>query len=675
MKFINVRVIEFSIAVTCGVIFSDTGWTHFPVRMLLPIPVLFAIGIWHWNRNQISIPSWYTMLTFFCFFLIGFVLHQINQPEFQTTHFSKDENYASRTFHIFQITEILKSTKFHDRYEAKLLSSSEDIKTGKILLGIVNEKNEPTYQIDDRLLIYASIAPIPDSKNPYQFNFRGHMAHQGIHHQILASSCYIAKLKEHGFTLRGQADKLRTYLIRKLDSTSLGEKEKSIVKALILGDKKSIDGKLYEHYVAAGAIHILAVSGLHVGIILMLLNFIFSPIKRFRGGKWIRAILILFGLWAFAFIAGLSPSVVRAATMFSLFIISDLSNRPTNSINTLFLSYFLLVCINPNWIFQIGFQFSYLAVGSILWIQPKLDNLWKPHFWIAKKLWEISTVSLAAQIGVAPLSIYYFHQFPGMFLITNLLILPFLSVLLIFGLTVILLAAIDSLPEVIARSYNELVVVLNSTIRTLAEQNLFLFENLSFSGWTLYITYIIIVSIILGWQTRHRKWGYLILASIIVLLIHSFYSKYWAKDEWILFHLSGKTLMTYQSNNEIQIYQSSSSYFNHNNFPLNSYLKEKGITCSEIDKLPSVFDLNGDTYIILDSIGVMPKRKASIVILTHNTKVHLERLIDSLMPKLIIADGSNYKSRLDLWKATCKTKKIAFYSTFENGAYRLLMSR
>ena len=240
--------------------------------------------------------------------------------------------------------------------------------------------------------------------------------------------------------------------------------EIEIVKALILGQKKDINKQLYSDYAAAGAIHILAVSGLHVGIIYFILITLLRPLKRLFKHELIISIIIVISLWGFAFLTGLSPSVIRAVTMFSFFAFAKAINRETNTINTLFLSYFTLLIINPLWLFHIGFQLSYLAVLSILWLLPLFNKVYCPKNYFARKIWDIFTVTLAAQTGIFPLSIYYFHQFPGLFFMTNLIILPFLGVLLGGGIILIILSIFNVIPEWFALTYNYLIKFMNSKV-------------------------------------------------------------------------------------------------------------------------------------------------------------------------------------------------------------------
>ena len=160
---------------------------------------------------------------------------------------------------------------------------------------------------------------------------------------------------------------------------------RSVIKALLLGQRNDLSTELLDSYKNAGAIHILALSGLHIGILLLLLNYLFYPLTYLKNGIIFKTVLVLLCLWSFAFVAGLSASVVRAVTMFSFFAYGKALNRVNNGFNLTAISAFGLLFFNPNYLFQVGFQLSYAAVIAIIWIYPKLQRFWYPSSLFMKK--------------------------------------------------------------------------------------------------------------------------------------------------------------------------------------------------------------------------------------------------------------------------------------------------
>ena len=297
------------------------------------------------------------------------------------------------------------------------------------------------------------------------FNYKKYLEKQQVFHQMYVKENEFVQLLKSKLTLKGHASLFRNRINVALKKHGFKDNELGVINALLLGQRKEIDTDLLDDYANAGAIHILAVSGLHVGIILLILNFLLKPMERLKYGKTIKLFCVVFLLWSFAFVAGLSASVVRAVSMFTAVAIGWQVNRPSNIYNTLVISMFILLLMHPFFLFDVGFQMSYLAVFSIVWLQPLFYRIWSPRFKLVDYFWKLLTVSFAAQLGVLPLSIFYFHQFPGLFFLSNLLIIPILGVVLIGGILTIMLSLIDLLPQFVADIYVEIIKLMNTVIQ------------------------------------------------------------------------------------------------------------------------------------------------------------------------------------------------------------------
>lgn len=568
-----------------------------------------------------------------------------------------------------KIIEVLKLNRFHSKYFAELFRLNCEEVSGKILVNIRKDSLHKVFKVDDLLLISSEIEAVATTSNPHQFNYKKYLKNLGVHHQVHISEKQILQRSVGITTVKGFSENIRNHIIQKLSKTPIEKEQRVIIQALILGQRKDISKEMYGEYAAAGALHILAVSGLHVGILFLIFSWLLKPIEYFKFGKQTKSVLILLFLWGFAILAGLSPSVVRAVTMFSFFALAGMLNRPTNSFNTLFLSFFVLLVFNPNWLFHVGFQLSYTAVFFILWIQPKMYKLYIPKFYLDQLLWGIITVTLAAQIGITPLSLFYFHQFPGLFFITNLVILPFLTILLAGGLLVVLLTVCNQLPTSLALGYNWLIKQLNSFIRWVANQEAFLFDDISFSFSIMVASYFLIFAFILWWKIKKNTGLIYVLTSFTMLFgVIVWENESSRKEQLVVFHKSRNTLLGYQKDRALTLFQNDT--LNHfNQFPVKSYRVGSRITGYTSELLPEVFRYQNKTVLRLDSLGVYPSEKIDIILLTNSPKVHLERLIDSVHPFLIVADGSNYTSYVHRWKATCIKRKIPFHHTGEKGAY------
>ncbi len=253
-------------------------------------------------------------------------------------------------------------------------------KTGLVLLNIQKDTLSSLLNVDSKLLLKPVFKELVPPLNPHQFNYKSYLFKRGIYHQIHTENKRFIILKPESMTLFGFSAKLRTQVQEALKIYNFKKSELAVINALLLGQRQAVSKELITDYQRAGAIHILAVSGLHVGIILLILSFLLKPIERMKYGTFLKTVCIVILLCTFAFIAGLSASVVRAVTMFTFLAIGLFFRRKYVIEFSFITSLFFLLLINPMFLFEVGFQLSYLAVFGILWTQPKIYSIWKPTF-------------------------------------------------------------------------------------------------------------------------------------------------------------------------------------------------------------------------------------------------------------------------------------------------------
>ena len=670
MKFINFAVVKFSLFLVLGILMAHFfPIPFFSLSILIAVFILLFI-LWWTARKQLIQHIYFGISSYVCFFIVGILCYQMKMPDYQPRHYynsSLDDSY-----HLIQIKIIqnLKADKFNTKYFGIITAVDGKIKTGKILLNIKKDSSITTFLSDENILVYSVISRIQKPQNPYQFDYSRYMELQGVHGQLRFSEEDIITRSSGRKTVFGTAQNIRSAVIEKLRKSNMTRDELSILQALVLGEKKDIDPELYNNYAAAGAVHILAVSGLHVGILFVILAFLFKPIRRIRFGIYFHSIVVVLLLWGFAVLSGLSPSVTRAVTMFSFFALATLLNRKTNAINTLFLSLLLLLIINPLWLFHVGFQLSYLAVFFIVFLNPIFKRVGYSRYWLLRKIWSIVSVTLSAQIGVLPLSLYYFHQFPGLFLLTNLVILPFLSILMCGGLVVVFLAIINSLPDWLSEWYNVAIEGLNSFIYWIAGQDKFLFQEIHFSLIKVLSVYLFIFAVSLYFmKLNYSRMAITLLSISLILAVFNYEVWNTSANQLIVFHKNMHTLLGYKTERKFILFKKDPTINFRNNPLVKSIIPAQNISSYSEEKIPEIFQYNNKKFLFLDSLGTIPKRKEiHTVILTQSPKVNLNRLIDSLRPSRIIADGNNYKTYVNRWKKTCELKKLPFYSTSEQGA-------
>ncbi|HFS68042.1 MAG TPA: ComEC/Rec2 family competence protein, partial [Flavobacteriia bacterium] len=373
-------------------------------------------------------------------------------------------------------------------------------------------------------------------------------------------------------------------------------------------------------------------------------------------------------------LTGMSASIARATTMFTAIAISILVNRKSGTINALFISAFLLLLIHPLYLFDIGFQLSYLAVFSIVYFNPIFDKLWRPKNKIIRYLFKIFTVSISAQIGILPLSLYYFHQFPALFFISGLVVLPVLGILLLLGFFVILLAYFDILPNVIATLYSFLIEQLNQFILFISKQEDFIFKQLYFSFLMLISTYVIIIVFYRLIKLYSYKRLALFLISILSFQLVLFYEKYFreSKKEFIVFNHSKNTIIGIRNGKNFVINHSPDTLLK-NTF-LNEYLIGTGVSINKTKKkIKNYYTFNKHKILVIDSLSIykMDALKPDILVLRNSPKINLERVIKIVKPQSVVVDASNYTSYTKYYKQKSAEMNTKFYNTKQNGAFIL----
>jgi competence protein ComEC len=376
--------------------------------------------------------------------------------------------------------------------------------------------------------------------NPEEFNYARYLSFHNIHFQgFVDSTQWVLISGEPNASPRGWMNSLREKLLLTFDIWGFRADEKAVASALILGYKQFIDFELSQSYSSTGAMHVLAVSGLHVGIIYGGIIWFLSHLNPSRFNQYLKAILALMALWFYASITGMSPSVQRAATMFSFVIIGQLLYRNTNIYNTIFASAFLLLAVNPYIITQVGFQLSYLAVLGIIYFQPKIYGLLYVKQPILDKVWAITAVSVAAQLGTFPVGLLYFHQFPSYFLISNLVVIPGAFCILILGLITLFCYPVPFIQEYPAIALKYLIRAMNWTIKQIEVWPYSLIEGINISILETYTIYFLIAILGVMWvHFEKNRWIYLFSSVAILLLGYRVYDKYK--------HFSAVTLNVYK---------------------------------------------------------------------------------------------------------------------------------
>ncbi len=445
---------------------------------------------------------------FLSLFFAGFFYSSFRTEKFSFNHFSQKELNAK--YYSVTISDNLQEKENSYKTILSIHQAHKDsvsVCSGRILAYFKKDSISSRLKYGDRLIIENNLNEIEAFRNPNQFDYQNYLNLNQINYQtFLRMEDYELLGEEFGNPIFSFSQKMRRKLYGYLMDNGVEGKQLKVASALLLGYRENLDKELVKSYASAGAMHVLAVSGLHVGILYLLLTRIFSFLKRVKNGKFYLTILVLTCLWFYAIMTGLSASVMRATTMFSFILIgNELLNRKTSIYNTLAVSAIILMVINPFIIYQVGFQLSYVAVVGIVYLQPKLNRLFYSRYKLVRGIWAITCVSLAAQIATFPLSLHYFHQFPTYFFISNLIVIPAAFCVFYLGVSLFITAPFGGISIVLGKLINGIVWVLNQAVYWTESLTLSLIEEIEFTVFETYFLYAIIVSILYSLFIRRIK--------------------------------------------------------------------------------------------------------------------------------------------------------------------------
>ncbi|MCL9806529.1 competence protein ComEC family protein [Flavobacterium amniphilum] len=678
MKILDFPIVRITAWLIIGILSANYLNIHyFPATICLSTALLFFIFTYFKTLKKNKNQQWFGITLYLLFFSIGLNLIAFHNPSLKKNHFSQNQlNYGTTHHFSVVISEKLKSTEKYNRYITDLQKIDNQIHNGKILLNIRKDSNKTNLTIGSKLQIKDQLAENFKPNNPDQFDYGNYLKNKGIYGQIHTESSQIKISSITVKNLRYYAAFFRDRIIKKLSNSGFKKEELAMITALILGQQQDINQDILRDYQYAGAVHILSVSGLHVGFILLFITFILKPLPNTNKANLIRITLTLVSLWLFAIVAGLSPSVIRSATMFSFMAIGKSIDRQSNTLHTTIASLFLILLIEPLFLFDIGFQLSYLAVLFILWLQPVLQNIWTPKNIVLKYFWDIITVSFAAQIGTLPLSIYYFHQFPGLFFITNLILIPLLGfVIMPLGTLLIICTSFNWVPSYLAKLVEITIKIMNQFINWIASLEGFIWKEIPLNNSILLLSYIVILAWFIWFQKPNFRKLAFALGSILLLQTAYTFTQWKEENKtgFIVFNAKGKSIIAERKGKKIKLMCNDAIL--RDSFEqkiLQTYATANFCTLTIPKPIPNCLYFNNQKILFVDQSGTYKiSEKADVIILSNSPKINLERLFTLYKPKIVIADGSNYKTHIDVWKVICAKNKIPFHSTYEKGFYKL----
>jgi competence protein ComEC len=534
-----------------------------------------------------------------------------------------------------------------------------------------------------RITFRKPLKPVSNTGNPGAFDYREFCKLQGISFEIyLRAADYVVSPAQYKTNFKSFLINSREKIVRILERYIRGDKEAGMAAALLIGYKDNLDKDLVQSYTNTGVVHIIAISGLHVGLIYWLTSQVFYPLGKTRKTRLVKAVLTICSLWLFSLVAGGSPSVLRSAMMFSFIVAGESTGKKSGVYNSLAASGFLLLCYNPLWLFDVGFQLSYVAVLSILIFMKPLYHCLIVENRLLDLTWKMCSLSIAAQILTTPLSIFLFGQFPNYFLITNLVAVPLSTMVLFCELCVCGFAGFPPASTLFGWITTWLIKLMNGFVGHMNQLPFATWQMLQLSLLQVILVYILISAL------AHWLFSKSVHAFIVALLCLA------ATICWRSFNLiksSGQCKMIVYNiprHNAIDLVQGNSCVYvgdgelKKDVQQYNFFLRptRQLYRVNEVASLPKLALLGQGFYfankkvLVIDSAPAQTGRvtcTADVVILSGNPDLEITTLLNTISFGELVFDSSNSQWRIDKWKEECRKFHLRYYSVPEKGAFIL----
>ena len=391
--------------------------------------------------------------------------------------------------------------------------------SGKVMAYFLKSDSAFALHYGDLIAIPAPIREVSPPLNPEEFDYRAYLARKGITGQTyLKDDDWIDLQANDANPIYAFSYRFRDVLLASLHRSGLNDNEFGVAAAILLGYDDYLADEVRKNYVAAGSMHILCVSGMHVGIIYLLASFLLGFLNRKKWQKTLKQVLLLALIWFYALIAGLSPSILRASLMISFVIIGEAIRRKGFVINSIAASAFILLCINPNNLFEIGFLLSYAAVMGIVVLQRPIYNLLYVKNKLLDKGWQITAVALSAQIATIPFTLFYFQQFTTYFWLSNLFMTPISFIVVISGMILLLVSWIPYVNILVGYLVWGSVYVMNWVVAKIESIPYSIIKGLYINDFEFAVLLVALLLLMLTFMLRKRHLFIAMLASLLLMM-------------------------------------------------------------------------------------------------------------------------------------------------------------
>ena len=655
---------------------------------LLVMAMLTAFLLKHQRHN------WFFGAVMACYlFMAGYSLVRVQGAEFQKNDYHSFQ--ADASYYVARVydypTERPNSirTVLELQYQFGDSSASHPV-SGKVMAYFPRSDSAFALHYGDLIAISAPIREVMPPLNPEEFDYRAYLGRKGITGQVyLKDEDWFDLQTNDANPIYAFSYRFRDVLLASLHRSGLNDNEFGVAAAILLGYDDYLADEVRKNYVAAGSMHILCVSGMHVGIIYLLASFLLGFLNRKKWQKTMKQVILLALIWFYALIAGLSPSILRASLMISFVVIGEMIRRKGFIINSIAASAFILLCINPNNLFEIGFLLSYAAVMGIVVLQRPIYNLLYVKNKLLDKAWQITAVALSAQIATIPFTLFYFQQFTTYFWLSNLFMTPISFIVVISGMILLLVSWIPYVNTLVGYLVWGAVYVMNWVVAKIENIPYSIIKGLYVNDFEFVMLLMALLLLMLTFMLLKRRLFIAMLAALLVVM-GSVTIRCYSSDQqhgMTVFSLRSHTAVDFVSGREHVLladsalmadestvdYSLKGAWARQHLSPIpqvigfeedyaNEYLCKKSNLVTFDGKLLAIWEDQG----ISDSLSF--RLPVDYLLIVGKQKPDVQSVVNGYEAKLLLIDGSVPHYLAEKWMDQARSFDIPYYNTGE-GAF------
>ena len=610
------------------------------------------------------------------------------QKDVQHTNSWFGQYYHDSDFLVVRIDEPLieksKSYKADGYVESLIHKDSVIACTGKVLLYFSKDSLEPPLKYGNKILINKNLQRIKNSGNPGAFNYQRYAAFQSVFHNVFLKQKDWVNLQENDvnpfkqfiFTSR------KNILSILQKNIPAGKDELGIAEALLIGYTNDLDKDLVQAYSNTGVVHIIAISGMHLALIYGLLVWLFARIPLINKSKIAQVALILSCLWLFSLLTGAAASVLRSAVMFTFIAVGKNLSKESSIYNSLAASAFVMLCHNPYFLWDVGFQLSYLAVVGIIIFQKSIYNwLYIKNKWV-NKIWKLMAVSLSAQVLTFPVCIYYFHQFPNLFLITNIIAVPLSGIILFAEIGLVAFSWIPLLGNYLGKIVGWGVWCMNKIIVWVSQLSFAVWDNIPSTVATTWLLYAVVIGIAMWLLNKNKNAFRLAIVCLFGFTLLLAYGNWQIKNQQkiIVYNVPQHQAIDFISGNNYLFL--GDSILLADGVLQNFHLKPARVALQlnkRVDTIAAVFQeqlfykMGNKKLIVIDKPiqfeQVQQRVDVDMIVISKSPKLSIAQLQNVFNCSQYIFDASNSLWKIAQWQKDCKALHLNFHSIPAEGAF------